>query len=394
MKIKNFLPIIVLLSICIVAAGLLGAINLVTGPEIAKRAELKANAALAEVLPEGKNFEKLEITDKYPAIVTDGWKADTGFVFKMSVTGKNSGMVVMCGVSLDGKIVATKVVENQETPSYAAPVFDKTDAQKAYKDMTLDSYSEVIVAGSTLTSRAYANAVKAALQSAILAAGGSVDTRTPEQILQDNLNAALGTTDAKFEKWFKITSVENIDAIYKSETGYVFVIGDSHIGVDNTGAVVTADASAENSSTALAAYTKISAVTTTKITDLPAGLSKRFVEAYTVSDGGYVIVAQGAGYGIEGEWHSSGEYMTVKVAISADGKIIDTAVVYESETKDIGGAALKNPDFIGQFEGKDKTDYNAVEGVSGATLTSDGYKHAIKNAFDAYELLVGGSNND
>ena len=389
MKLKNLLPVIVLLSICIVAAGLLGAVNALTHPEILRREEQKANEALLEVLPDGSNFSKLTLTEEYPDSVTDGWKADGGYVFRMSVTGKSSGMVVMCGVSEDGKIVATKVISNQETPSYASPVFEKTEDGQAYKDATLNTLEEVIVAGSTLTSRAYANAVKAALQSYVLATGGSVDTRTPEQILNDNLNAALGTEGKKFDKWFKVASLEGIDAAYSTDSGYVFVIGESFVGIDSTGAVVSADATEENKSAALAAYTEIKSVTLDKITELPEGLGKRFVEASVSSDGVYVITVQGAGYGINGEWHASGEYMTVKVAISADGKILDTAVVYHSETEDVGGAALNNPDFIGQFVGKDSTNYRDVTVVTGATLTSDGYKNAVKNAFAAYEILKG-----
>ena len=120
-------------------------------------------------------------------------------------------------------------------------------------------------------------------------------------------------------------------------------------------------------------------------------LTKRFVEAYVTASGNYVITAKGAGYGIKGEWHTSGEYMTVKVAISADGKIIDTETVYHSESEDIGGLALAKPEFTDGFNGKTQSDYTSVENVAEATLTCEGYKNAIKFAFEAYELLKGGN---
>ena len=119
MKKNVFMPAIVLCSICVVVALLLSGVNMITGPIIAAQQNAAANEALLEVLPEGKNFEEIEITSDYPAIVTAGYKADGGFVFQMNVTGKSAGLVIMCGIDSEGKVVGTKVIANEETPSYA-----------------------------------------------------------------------------------------------------------------------------------------------------------------------------------------------------------------------------------------------------------------------------------
>ena len=71
--------------------------------------------------------------------------------------------------------------------------------------------------------------------------------------------------------------------------------------------------------------------------------------------------------------------------------IIATETVYHSETENVGGAALGNADFVGQFVGKDKEGAAGVDTLSGATLTTEGYKKAIQTAFEALALLTGGN---
>ena len=62
MKQSKFYPAIVLGSICLTVALLLSAINMITAPIIAERENASANAALVEVLPDGKDFKEIEIT--------------------------------------------------------------------------------------------------------------------------------------------------------------------------------------------------------------------------------------------------------------------------------------------------------------------------------------------
>ncbi len=393
LKKENLMPAIVLSVICIVVALLLSLVNLVTGPIIKDAQNAAANAALTEVLPGITGTpEEITVDDKYPSVITKAYKADVGYVFQATVTGKSSGLIIMCGISNDGKITGTKVIAEQETDDYDAKVFPNVEGTDGvYTGMNLESFEPYLVSGATLTSKAYSEAIKASLQAFAIAGGAEVDLRTPEEIIQDNCNAALGTTDVSFTKWFKTEIINGIDGIYESEEGTVYVIGESFVGIKD-GMVITSDASEDAKATALAADNAKTQSTLTAITELPDGLPANFVEAYATASGNYVITAKGAGYGIDGHWNASGEYIRVKISISHDGKIIDTATLYHSETEDIGGAALSNPDFVGKFEGKTKDDYASVEGVSGATMTSDGYKGAIRVAFEAFELIKGGTN--
>ena len=234
---KNLLPSIVLGSICLVVAVLLSVVNSFTAPIIKERQEAAANAALLEVLPGGSDFKEIEITADYPSIVTKGWVANGGSVFQMEVTGYKSGLVIMCGVDADGKIAGVKHIASNET--FGAEGQLNVDYTAAAP--TLDSLTQLPSAsasGAPLTTKAYYDAIKAALQSAILASGGSVDTRTDEQKHSDALNFALNTTGKTFEKWFGVEEIEGVSAIYTCDAGTVIILGDNYVGFDNEGNVV------------------------------------------------------------------------------------------------------------------------------------------------------------
>ena len=110
------------------------------------------------------------------------------------------------------------------------------------------------------------------------------------------------------------------------------------------------------------------------------------------ASGNFVIETKGAGYGIKGgnEYHpASGEYIIVRVAMTADGKIIDCFTVSEGETDGLGDACA-DASFYGQFVGKTQDNYTEIDAIAGATLTTNGYKQAIERAYAAVETLKGG----
>lgn len=410
MKKSNLMPSIVLGSICVVVALLLSAINMVTGPIIEAAQNAAANAALLEVLPDGKNFENIEITSDYPAVVTAGYKADGGFVFQMNVTGKSAGLIIMCGVDTNGNVVGTKVISNEETPGYAAKVFPELEGLNGkYKDMTLDSFDPYLVSGATLTSKAYGEAIKAALQSATLAAGGSVDTRTPEQILQDTCNEALGTEALKFTKWFALETLDGIDAVYVTDdnAGRVYVIGESFIGVKN-GDVVGADVSADNKTAVLTADTAIGALTLEDVAK-PEGTKKTVQSIKKASNGAYVFELLADGYQVAFDY-GDGTPISIMLSISAEGKIIDVLTVNHKETAGLGDACATE-EYYAQFRGNGDEDIKVsskypdhhgsdlipststdIGVIASATYTTVGYQTAIKDAFAAFNLITEGGN--
>jgi Na+-translocating ferredoxin:NAD+ oxidoreductase RnfG subunit len=400
---KHIMPTVVLGSICIVVALLLSLTNCITAPIIQNAQNAAANEALLVVLPDGKNFEELTLDATYPATITKGYKADGGFVFQANVTGKSSGLIILIGIDAEGKIVGTEVIADQETDSYDANVFPKVEGTDgAYKGMDLDTFAPYLVSGATLTSKAYGEAVKAALQAFVLANGGSVDTRTPEQILQDNCNTALGTTDVKFTRWFATEIIEGIDAVYVAadNSGRVFVIGETFVGVKADGTLAgAADANAE---TVLAANTIIANSTMTEITELPAGIDKKIIlKAYVTASGNYVFDLKASGfanYSYEEGYSDVEVPIYISISITADGKIIDCATTEQHESKGYGevcGTDEYRDQWTGKTNedivistgpiGKDNTDVGAI---AGATITTKGYQKAVKAAFAAFKALT------
>ena len=74
--------------------------------------------------------------------------------------------------------------------------------------------------------------------------------------------------------------------------------------------------------------------------------------------------------------------------LTNDGKIIACKTVSQKESKDFGDACAK-PSFYTQFNGKTETDYNDIDAISGATITTNAYKNAILRAFETLKILKG-----
>lgn len=383
--IKSIKNIAVLVCICSAIVLLLALTNSITAPAIEKNQNAAANAALLEVMPEGKGFEVMDLGGfELPATVTEVHKETEGlgYVVKLTTSGYGSDMVIMCGVGADGVVTGAVCLSSNETLGH-----EKTyGANFAEKDAAGVEAVDTL-AGATKTTEAYKNAVKDALNAAIILGGGSVDIRTEEQILADNLAAALPAGDT-FEKVFIVEEVAGVDAIYaaKNGAGYVCLIGEKFIGVGADG--TSADEKAAD------AVAKIKA---TSFEELDASAHEEIadfvVSAKKTDSGNYLIETKGAGYGIKGgnEWHpASGEYIVVKVAISAAGKILDCATVSEAETDGLGDACA-DESFYGQFIGKEEANYTEIDGISGATMTTDGYKQAIQRAYEAMKILKGGA---
>ena len=128
----------------------------------------EGDAELLEVLPEGRNFEKIEIDERYPAAIVEGYRAHGGFVFRTCVYGYSSNLVILVGIDDDGKVVSTKVLSHEETPTYAETVFSIAEGPGGvYVRKDINSIRPYgIASGATMTSHAYCEAVKAALEAA------------------------------------------------------------------------------------------------------------------------------------------------------------------------------------------------------------------------------------
>ena len=401
MKNLQFKPTLVLCSICLAVALLLSLVNLVTSPIIEANLEAAANQALLEVLPNGKNFTELTIDDTYPSVITKGYRAEGGFVFTATVTGKYPGLVISVGIDMDGKIVSTKVIASGETKDYSDKVFPFVEgADGKYAGMDLSNLEDFLVSKATYTSEAYALAVKSALQAFVIANGGEVDLRTPEQILQDNCNAAFGSTNLLFTRWFATEVLQGVKAVYEApeKAGYVYAVGDSFIAVNAAGELLTPDTDDETAATVAAAHASLTASNPTKVAEIPEVSTKNVtITAISKTESGNFI------FELTTKAFSSHEYdeygagsnkpIAIRVSISADGKIIDCYTMSHSESEGYGDKCATDA----YYDGWRGVTVDGVSGsgvITGATYTTDGYRAGIKIAFKAFEILTGGADNE
>ena len=380
---KSVQSTVVLIAICAVMAILLALTNAVTAPVIKQNQDAAANEALLVVMPEGEGFEKMDISGyTLPSTVTEVYKeAKGGYVITLTTAGYGSGLIVMCGISPDGTVTGAVCLGSTETLGYEKTFGENFTGKDAAGVDAIDTIS-----GATKTTAAYKNAVKDALNTAVILGGGSVDLRDEAQILNDNLSAALPAGEGKFTKLFIVEVIEGIDAVYTADNGkgYVFVIGEEFIPVDENG---------HTDNTAVKTAYDILVASVAEDIDLTAyGDALKYVtSAKKTATGNYIIDAKGNGYGIMGEYHASGEYIIVRVSMTADGKIIDTFTVSQAESTGIGDACADEK-FYGQFDGKTESDYKEIDAIGGATLTTNGYLKAIERAFNALKVLEGGEN--
>ena len=383
---KSVQSTLVLVAICAVMAILLALTNSITAPIIKQNQDAAANEALLVVMPEGEGFEKMDVSSyTLPATVTEVYKeANGGYVVTLTTAGYGSGFVIMCGVSADGTVTGAVCLASTETLGYEKTFGESFTGKDAAGVDAVDTIS-----GATKTTSAYKNAVKDALNTAIILGGGSVDLRDPAQILNDNLSAALPAGEGKFTKLFIAEVIEGIDAVYTADNGkgYVFVIGEEFIPVDESGNT--------DNTTVKTAYDILVASATEDI-DLTAYAEtlKYVTSAKKTATGNYIFEVKGPGYGIVGgdDYHpASGEYIIVRVSMTPEGKIIDTFTVSQEESKGIGDACADEK-FYGQFDGKTESDYKNIDAIAGATMTTNGYIKAIERAFEALNTLKGESN--
>lgn len=383
--------VLVLVCICTVTALLLALTNSFTAPIIEESQKAQANAALLVVMPNGSGFEEADISSfTLPATVKKAYKeAGGGYVFELETAGYSSGMKLMCGVSADGVITGAVCLSSNETLGH-----EKTFGAN-FKDKDASGVDGVdVISGATKTTGAYRQAMKDAINSAIILGGGSVDIRTEEEILADNLAAALPAGEGKFTRLFLTEALDGVDAVYSADNGQgkVLVMGESFVGVGADGkAVGEADEAAKTKAETEAAKLEGTALSDIDVSGL-GELPKNFISAKKTESGNFVIESKGAGYGIKGgdDYHpASGEYIYIKVCISSDGKIIDIITTKQAETQGLGDACADEK-FYGQFVSKTEDSYTDIDAISGATLTTDGYKAAVRDAFAAFKIIKGG----
>lgn len=167
-------PGIVLLIITAIAAGLLGVVNNITAEPIAKQKEKTAQESMQKVLPEAKEFKKLENlpdgTNENIKECNEGYDDSNNLVgYAVSIGSKGYGgeISIMVGISSDGVIQGVNINSHSETPGLGAnstnPSFiDQYKNKSGELTVTKNAPSEneiQAITSATITSKAVTKAV-------------------------------------------------------------------------------------------------------------------------------------------------------------------------------------------------------------------------------------------
>lgn len=391
--VKNLKSVAILVAICTVVALLLAVTNQFTAPIIEKNSAAAADKALLEVMPDGTGFEPVDLsTYTLPSTVTEAYKETSGkgHVIKLTTTGYGTGMVIMCGVSADNKVTGAVCLSSNETlgkeKEYGVNFTGKDAAGVEATDT---------IGGATMTTGAYKNAIKDALNAVLILGGGEADLRSPEEIFADNMNEALPAANGEFTKLVVADDNHAIDFIYAANngTGYVYVIEDkTFVVVGAAGNVVPADIDADTAARAQAAAALAIAQTTVDTTN--SGINENITAVQKTAAGNYIIQINGLGFAYFGDesHYVPGKNIPIQICavISPEGVMLNCLTISQQESKGYG-AVCGEESYYGQFDGKTIDTYKEVDGIAGATITTNGYMKAIERCFKAVEILEGGA---
>ena len=170
---------LMLFLITFITALLLGFVNQVTAPQIAKNNEATRAAAMAEIIPDAEfveaNPSEVPAPDKNTPAIQNIYEAQkdgetVGYCMEVLPSGFGGTLTVVVGINLDGTVAGAKVTAHSETPGLGAKSQSDPTWIAQFAGMpadgslavTKDGGSVVPITGSTITSRAVTLAVNTA----------------------------------------------------------------------------------------------------------------------------------------------------------------------------------------------------------------------------------------
>ena len=430
---KDLLKTSLLMSaIVLVTVGAALLLNLITGPKIAAdkayREELAAQQAagvLLEVFPGATGFEEITSTLTIdPASGVSAVHKETsgkGYVFVASKT--NSPMKdlvnVTVGVDKDGKITGVSVSFNNPADY---PVSDATLSSFIGQESTLTDVQ--LTANATVSS----NSIKEAVSAGFLVLAANNLMKAAEKEVEAVFAELLPTVVSGFSAGSNLTVSGNIYQAYKLTNGAGIVCyvnnGDTKLlAITNmSGKVVLykaklldeatqtyelVDVTAENVTVvaevnefATANITSLHNTLVSKITRMYSNVAETDITEVEITTYGSIVAA--ASFINDGNvWNA---YLAYSIN-AYNNSVVKTYVVIDHEGK------IANVDVIGLFGDEEyfdvahgfneagyesgfagNNDFVDTNVISGATMTTNAIKQAIKDAFALYNATLGGNN--
>lgn len=176
---SNLLNMVLCLTlVCMICSALLGGVYAITKDPIEKTNADMLKAAVGAVLPEGGQLSEaraVEVgglpSEYYVSTGADGSAA--AYAVKSTAAGFSGPLVLMVGITADGNVYNTSVLSHSETPGLGAKCssdepfraqFRGFDTASKNLSVKKDGGDVDAITASTITSRAYALAVKNAVE--------------------------------------------------------------------------------------------------------------------------------------------------------------------------------------------------------------------------------------
>ena len=171
MKNDFVMPIAVLLIICIVITGALAATNELTAPIIKEAADIRASAAMRELLPEAEEFVAIELSEEMiengVTELYDAYKGGEaiGYIVTAAADGYGgaSSIIVMVAIGLDHMIIDLQTLKNAETQGLGSRV-SEPEFERTFVGSNASFAGYEAISGATVSSQAYFSAVDHAWQ--------------------------------------------------------------------------------------------------------------------------------------------------------------------------------------------------------------------------------------
>lgn len=145
--------------ICVVAAGLLAGVDILTKPKILAQEKLEEELSLRAIFPSAHHFDEVRDGGKviyYKVFSNDG--KFIGVAFKASGKGYAGEIKTLVGMLSDGRITAIKVMSQSETPGLGSRIAETNFTERFQGKSDLSGVEAIT--GATISSSAVIDSVK------------------------------------------------------------------------------------------------------------------------------------------------------------------------------------------------------------------------------------------
>ena len=149
---------LILSLICFIAGLLLSVVYAIAQPRIQQTKLSQEELAVKKVLPEAGEIEKIEKDNLVYYKASDNRGQLLGYIFVSETKGYSSILKAVVGVGLDGKIIAVKILEQNETPGIGSKITEESFLQR-FKNKTKDGPVDTIT-GATISSSALIKSIQ------------------------------------------------------------------------------------------------------------------------------------------------------------------------------------------------------------------------------------------